>query len=88
MRRFRVSESTQPGQAHGVVGVRVVDDHGPRRGQCHHCQCGVAGPIQPDFSGAMVRDRREVNKMGSATAALGRSRVPDNVGPMIAALPL
>jgi NAD(P)-dependent dehydrogenase (short-subunit alcohol dehydrogenase family) len=44
------------------------------------------GPIQTDFSGGMVRDNPEVNKMVSAMTALGRPGVPDDVGPMIAAL--
>ena len=44
------------------------------------------GAIQTDFSGGMVRDNPEVNKMVSAMTALGRPGVPDDVGPMIAAL--
>ena len=44
------------------------------------------GPIQTDFSGGMVRDNPEVNKMISAMTALGRPGVPEDVGPMIAAL--
>jgi NAD(P)-dependent dehydrogenase (short-subunit alcohol dehydrogenase family) len=43
-------------------------------------------PIQTDFSGGMVRDNPEVNKMVSAMTALGRPGAPDDVGPMIAAL--
>jgi NAD(P)-dependent dehydrogenase (short-subunit alcohol dehydrogenase family) len=44
------------------------------------------GPVQTDFSGGMVRDNPEVNKMISAMTALGRPGVPDDIGPMIAAL--
>src|ERR1700678_4427090 len=44
------------------------------------------GPIQTDFSGGMVRDNPEVNKMISAMTALGRPGVPEDVGPTIAAL--
>ena len=44
------------------------------------------GPIQTDFSGGMVRDNPEVNKMISAMTALGRPGVPEDVGLMIAAL--
>jgi NAD(P)-dependent dehydrogenase (short-subunit alcohol dehydrogenase family) len=44
------------------------------------------GPIQTDFSGGMVRDNPEVNKMISAMTALGRPGVPEDIGPMIAAL--
>ena len=34
----------------------------------------------------MVRDNPEVNKRVSDTTALGRAGVPDDIGPMIAAL--
>jgi NAD(P)-dependent dehydrogenase (short-subunit alcohol dehydrogenase family) len=44
------------------------------------------GPIQTDFSGGMVRDNPEVNKMVSAMTALGRPGVPEDIGPMMAAL--
>jgi NAD(P)-dependent dehydrogenase (short-subunit alcohol dehydrogenase family) len=44
------------------------------------------GPIQTDFSGGMVRDNPEVNKMISQMTALGRPGVPDDIGPMIASL--
>lgn len=44
------------------------------------------GPIETDFSGGMVRDNPEVNKMVSQMTALGRPGVPDDIGPMIAAL--
>jgi NAD(P)-dependent dehydrogenase (short-subunit alcohol dehydrogenase family) len=44
------------------------------------------GPVQTDFSGGMVRDNPEVNKTISSMTALGRPGVPDDVGPMIAAL--
>jgi NAD(P)-dependent dehydrogenase (short-subunit alcohol dehydrogenase family) len=44
------------------------------------------GAIQTDFSGGMVRDNPEVNRMVASITALGRAGVPDDVGPMIAAL--
>jgi NAD(P)-dependent dehydrogenase (short-subunit alcohol dehydrogenase family) len=44
------------------------------------------GPVQTDFSGGMVRDNPEINKQISAMTALGRPGLPDDVGPMIAAL--
>jgi NAD(P)-dependent dehydrogenase (short-subunit alcohol dehydrogenase family) len=44
------------------------------------------GAIQTDFSGGMVRDNPEVNKMVAGMTALGRAGVPDDIGPMIAAL--
>lgn len=44
------------------------------------------GAIATDFSGGMVRDNPEVNKMVAGMTALGRVGVADDVGPMIAAL--
>ncbi len=44
------------------------------------------GAIATDFSGGMVRDNPELNKLISAMTALGRVGVPDDIGPMIAAL--
>jgi NAD(P)-dependent dehydrogenase (short-subunit alcohol dehydrogenase family) len=44
------------------------------------------GPIATDFSGGMVRDNPEVNKVISGMTALGRAGVPDDIGPMVAAL--
>jgi NAD(P)-dependent dehydrogenase (short-subunit alcohol dehydrogenase family) len=44
------------------------------------------GAIQTDFSGGIVRDNPEVNKRVSDFTALGRPGLPDDIGPMIAAL--
>jgi NAD(P)-dependent dehydrogenase (short-subunit alcohol dehydrogenase family) len=44
------------------------------------------GAIQTDFSGGTVRDNPEINKFVSSVTALGRAGVPDDIGPMIAAL--
>jgi NAD(P)-dependent dehydrogenase (short-subunit alcohol dehydrogenase family) len=44
------------------------------------------GAIATDFSGGMVRDNPEVNKRVADMTALGRVGVPDDIGPMIAAL--
>ncbi len=44
------------------------------------------GAIETDFNGGMVRDNPEVNKQVAAMTALGRVGVPDDIGPMIAAL--
>ncbi len=44
------------------------------------------GAVQTDFSGGMVRDNPEVNRQISAVTALGRPGLPDDIGPMIAAL--
>ena len=44
------------------------------------------GAIETDFSGGLVRDNPEVNKRVAEMTALGRAGVPDDIGPMIAAL--
>lgn len=44
------------------------------------------GAIQTDFSGGRVRDNPEINRMVAHNTALGRAGVPDDIGPMIAAL--
>jgi len=42
------------------------------------------GAIETDFSGGMVRDNPEVNKIVSANTALGRAGLPDDIGGMVA----
>lgn len=44
------------------------------------------GAIATDFSGGIVRDNPEINKAVAAHTALGRAGVPEDVGPVIAAL--
>jgi NAD(P)-dependent dehydrogenase (short-subunit alcohol dehydrogenase family) len=44
------------------------------------------GAIATDFSGGMVRDNPELNKRVAEMTALGRVGLPDDIGPMIAAL--
>jgi NAD(P)-dependent dehydrogenase (short-subunit alcohol dehydrogenase family) len=44
------------------------------------------GAIATDFSGGIVRDNPQVNKMVADHTALGRAGLPDDVGPVIAAL--
>jgi len=44
------------------------------------------GAIATDFSGGRVRDNPELNKRVSEMTALGRVGLPDDIGPMIAAL--
>lgn len=44
------------------------------------------GAIATDFSGGIVRDNPEINKRVADMTALGRAGVPDDIGPMIAAL--
>jgi NAD(P)-dependent dehydrogenase (short-subunit alcohol dehydrogenase family) len=44
------------------------------------------GAIATDFNGGHVRDDANLNRMVAQLTALGRAGVPDDVGPMIAAL--
>ena len=44
------------------------------------------GAVATDFSGGMVRDNPEVNARVAAHTALGRAGLPEDIGPMIAAL--
>ncbi len=44
------------------------------------------GAVATDFSGGMVRDNPELNRRIAEHTALGRVGVPDDIGPMIAAL--
>ena len=42
------------------------------------------GAIETDFSGGMVRDNPDVNKIVSGNTALGRAGLPDDIGGMVA----
>lgn len=44
------------------------------------------GAIETDFGGGAVRDNADINKHIASVTALGRVGVPDDIGPMIAAL--
>ena len=44
------------------------------------------GAIATDFSGGIVRDNPEVNQAVAAHTALGRAGLPEDVGPVVAAL--
>ena len=44
------------------------------------------GAIATDFSGGMVRDNPEINRQVADMTALGRVGLPQDIGPMIAAL--
>jgi NAD(P)-dependent dehydrogenase (short-subunit alcohol dehydrogenase family) len=84
--RVAVPGSSAYAAAKGAIEVLtryLAKELGPRRITVNVV---APGPIQTDFSGGMVRDNPEVNKMVSAMTALGRAGVPDDVGLMIAAL--
>lgn len=44
------------------------------------------GAIETDFGGGAVRDNAELNRMLATQTALGRVGVPDDIGPLVAAL--
>ncbi|KER87357.1 short-chain dehydrogenase [Xanthomonas arboricola] len=44
------------------------------------------GAIETDFNGGSVRDNAQVNAMVSSVTALGRPGLPDDIGPVVAAL--
>ncbi|MES0179052.1 SDR family oxidoreductase [Mesorhizobium sp. M0025] len=44
------------------------------------------GAIETDFSGGMIRDNPQLNQFVAGNTALGRAGLPDDIGPLIAAL--
>jgi NAD(P)-dependent dehydrogenase (short-subunit alcohol dehydrogenase family) len=84
--RVAIPGSSAYAAAKGAVEILtryLAKELGPRRITVNVV---APGAIQTDFSGGMVRDNPELNKMVSAMTALGRPGVPDDIGPMIAAL--
>jgi NAD(P)-dependent dehydrogenase (short-subunit alcohol dehydrogenase family) len=84
--RFAIPGSSAYASMKGAIEVLtryLAKELGPR---------GIAvntvapGAIETDFSGGMVRDNPEINKRVADMTALGRAGVPDDIGPMIAAL--
>lgn len=74
------------GSMKGAVEVMtryMAKELGPRRIAVNTV---APGAIQTDFSGGVVRDNPEVNRAIAEATALGRPGVPDDIGPMIAAL--
>ncbi len=66
-----------------VLTKYMAKELGPRRIAVNVV---APGAVQTDFSGGMVRDNPEVNRQIAAATALGRPGLPDDIGPMIAAL--
>ena len=84
--RFALPGSSAYGATKGAVEVLtryLAKELGPR---CITANVVAPGAIQTDFSGGMVRDNPEINKRVAEMTALGRAGVPDDIGPMIAAL--
>ena len=84
--RFALPGSSAYGAAKGAVEVLtryLAKELGPRRITANVV---APGAIETDFSGGMVRDNPEINRRVAEMTALGRPGVPDDIGPMIAAL--
>jgi len=84
--RVSVPESGPYASMKGAIEVLtryMAKEFGPRKITVNTV---APGAVQTDFSGGVVRDNPEVNKMVSSMTALGRPGVPDDLGPMIASL--
>jgi NAD(P)-dependent dehydrogenase (short-subunit alcohol dehydrogenase family) len=84
--RFTIPGTSVYGAAKGAVEVLtryLAKELGPRGITVNVV---APGAVQTDFSNGMVRDNPEVNKRVAEMTALGRPGVPDDIGPMIAAL--
>ena len=84
--RVSVPESGPYASLKGAIEVLtryLAKELGPRRITVNTV---APGAIQTDFSGGMVRDNPEVNRMVASMTALGRAGEPDDIGPMIVSL--
>ncbi|WP_118182681.1 SDR family NAD(P)-dependent oxidoreductase [Paraburkholderia phosphatilytica] len=84
--RIAYPGSTSYASMKGAVEVLtryLAKELGPRRIAVNTV---APGAVATDFSGGMVRDNPEVNRLVSEATALGRAGVPDDIGPMIASL--
>ncbi|MCX4171662.1 MULTISPECIES: SDR family NAD(P)-dependent oxidoreductase [Paraburkholderia] len=66
-----------------VLTRYLAKELGPRRIAVNTV---APGAVATDFSGGMVRDNPEINKLVADGTALGRAGLPDDIGPMIASL--
>jgi NAD(P)-dependent dehydrogenase (short-subunit alcohol dehydrogenase family) len=84
--RFALPGSSAYGAAKGAIEVltRYLAKELGARGITVNAV--APGAIQTDFGGGRVRDNPELNKRVADMTALGRAGVPDDIGPMIAAL--
>jgi len=84
--RFTLPGTSAYGAAKGAIEVLtryLAKELGPRRITVNVV---APGAIETDFSDGRVRDNPEYNKRVADMTALGRAGVPDDIGPMIAAL--
>jgi NAD(P)-dependent dehydrogenase (short-subunit alcohol dehydrogenase family) len=84
--RFAVPGSSAYGAAKGAV--EVLTRYMAKELGLRQITANVVAPgaIQTDFSSGMVRDNPEINQRVADMTTLGRAGVPDDLGPMIAAL--
>ncbi len=66
-----------------VLSRHMATELGPRRITVNVI---APGAVATDFSGGIVRDNPEMNKLVAAHTALGRVAGPDDIGPAIASL--
>ena len=66
-----------------VLSRHLATELGPRRITVNVI---APGAVATDFSGGIVRDNPEVNKLVASHTALGRVAGPDDIGPAIASL--
>jgi len=84
--RFSMPGTSAYGAAKGAIEVftrYLAKELGPRGITANVV---APGAIETDFGGGVVRDNQELNKRVAEMTALGRAGVPDDIGPMIAAL--
>ncbi|PLR47504.1 3-oxoacyl-ACP reductase [Chimaeribacter arupi] len=84
--RFCVPQSGPYAALKGALEVLTryqAQELGPRRITVNTV---APGAIQTDFSNGRVRDNPEVNAFVAGATALGRAGVPEDIGPLIAAL--
>lgn len=84
--RFAFPGSSAYGALKGAVDVwtrYLAKELGPRKITANAV---APGAIETDFSGGRVRDDKETNKMVSSVTALGRAGLPEDIGPLIAAM--
>jgi NAD(P)-dependent dehydrogenase (short-subunit alcohol dehydrogenase family) len=84
--RFSMANTAAYAMMKGGIEVftrSLAKELGPRRITANTV---APGAIETDFNGGRVRDNADLNRTVAQITALGRAGVPDDVGPMIAAL--
>ncbi|MBE0702972.1 MAG: SDR family oxidoreductase [Afipia sp.] len=84
--RFSLPGFSAYGATKGAIEVLthyLAKELGPRRITANTV---APGAIETDFGGGHVRDNAEANRQVASATPLGRAGVPDDIGPMIAAL--